>query len=163
MPDAGVESHWGLVGEPPVEVEVTVLTAPRRPTVWERVGHIPALRIFRVVLAVVIGAAATASVVVALTTGGPGQRTILEASSARQPRDVGAAAADGYPLRCLSVAIALHDPRFARSDFDRRLPCGRHPRYATAESHRFGGRAEAAGRRDPIYVPAALVAATRAP
>jgi hypothetical protein len=30
-----------------------------------------------------------------------------------------------YPLGCLSVAITLHDPRFARADFDRRLPCAR--------------------------------------
>ena len=36
---------------------------------------------------------------------------------------VGGAAAGRYPLRCLSVAIALHDPRFARSAFDRAIRC----------------------------------------
>jgi len=29
-----------------------------------------------------------------------------------------------YPLGCVGVAIALHDPRFGRADFDRTLPCG---------------------------------------
>jgi len=33
-----------------------------------------------------------------------------------------------YPLGCLRVAIALHDPRFSRADIDRRLACVRHRR-----------------------------------
>ncbi len=32
---------------------------------------------------------------------------------------VGVGATSGHPLGCFSLAIALHDPRFARADFDR--------------------------------------------
>jgi hypothetical protein len=32
------------------------------------------------------------------------------------------AAAYPYPLRCVSEAIALHDPRFARAAFERTIP-----------------------------------------
>lgn len=39
----------------------------------------------------------------------------------------GNGAGTGYPLRCLSLAIALHDPRFALSGFDRRLACTHAP------------------------------------
>jgi hypothetical protein len=52
--------------------------------------------------------------------------TPLRAGSRR-----GGAVSD-YPLGCVSVAIALHDPRFARADFDRTLRCGRSRPTATA-------------------------------
>jgi hypothetical protein len=38
----------------------------------------------------------------------------------------GAGAVPEYPLGCVSVADALHDPRVARADVDRRLVCIRH-------------------------------------
>jgi hypothetical protein len=41
---------------------------------------------------------------------------------------LGAGVISVYPLGCLSVEIALHDPRFGRADFDRRLACVRHRR-----------------------------------
>jgi len=34
-------------------------------------------------------------------------------------------AVSDYPLWCVGIAIALHDPRFVRPSFDRTLPCGR--------------------------------------
>ena len=34
-------------------------------------------------------------------------------------------AVSDYPLGCVGIAIALHDPRFLRQGFDRTLPCGR--------------------------------------
>ena len=34
-----------------------------------------------------------------------------------------AGAVSGYPLGCVGVAVALHDPRFRRADFDRRFRC----------------------------------------
>jgi hypothetical protein len=44
-----------------------------------------------------------------------------------QPRTVGSGvgAASGYALGCLSLSIALHDPRFARADFDHMICKGR--------------------------------------
>jgi hypothetical protein len=56
-------------------------------------------------------------------------------SERTQARELGAArvaAAYGYPLRCLSVAVALHDPRFLRPDFDRTLWCVRYGAHPTA-------------------------------
>jgi hypothetical protein len=44
-------------------------------------------------------------------------------TSRRTGRRRGGAVSD-YPLGCVGVAIALHDPRFGRADFDRTLPCG---------------------------------------
>jgi hypothetical protein len=41
-------------------------------------------------------------------------------TAARAPSD--------YPAGCVSIAIALHDPRFARADFDRTLTCSRSTR-----------------------------------
>jgi hypothetical protein len=35
----------------------------------------------------------------------------------------GKRASSGYPTGCLSVGVALHDPRFGRPDFDRTLAC----------------------------------------
>ena len=59
---------------------------------------------------------------------------------ARAPGPAGVAAAYGYPLRCLSVAIALHDPRFARADFDHAVPCGRYTGFVTAIFRRAEGQ-----------------------
>jgi hypothetical protein len=58
---------------------------------------------------------------------------------ARAPGPAGVAAAYGYPLKCLSVAIALHDPRFARADFDHAVPCGRYTGFITAIFRRADG------------------------
>jgi hypothetical protein len=43
-------------------------------------------------------------------------------------------AVSDYPLGCVGIAIALHDPRFLRPGFDRTLPCGRQRPSATAPS-----------------------------
>jgi hypothetical protein len=74
---------------------------------------------------------------VALTGGGGG--AVREASAARQPGPRGVAAAYGYPLRCLSVTIPLHDPRFARADFDRAFQCGQFTGDPTAIFERVHG------------------------
>jgi hypothetical protein len=42
-------------------------------------------------------------------------------ASVRVP--VAAVPAARYPEACLSVGIALHDPRFGRASFDRTIPC----------------------------------------
>jgi hypothetical protein len=58
---------------------------------------------------------------------------------ARATGPAGVAAAYGYPLECLSVAIAVHDPRFARADFDHAVPCGRYAGEVTAIFRRVDG------------------------
>jgi hypothetical protein len=42
--------------------------------------------------------------------------------AARRTTAPGPAAAYAYPIRCVSEAIALHDPRFASAAFDRTIP-----------------------------------------
>ena len=133
--EPGVGGHWGLTGEPPVDIAVTVLSPPPRPTARERIGSIKAPRRALVGL----GAAATAAVLAALSLTGGGGGPIREASAARQRGPAGVAAAYGYPLRCLSVTIPLHDPRFARADFDRALQCGQFTGDPTAIFKRVQG------------------------
>ena len=139
MSGSEVEAHWGLTGEPPVDVEVTVLSPPRGPTARERIGSVKASRRVHFVLAVVLGAAAMAAVFAALSLTGGGGSAVREASAARQPGPAGVAAAYGYPLRCLSVTIPLYDPRFARADFDRALQCGQFTGDPTAIFKRVDG------------------------
>jgi hypothetical protein len=136
MSEPGVEGHWGLTGEPPVDVEVTVLSPPPGPTARKRIGLSKAPRRARFVFAGVVGAAA---VLAALSLIGSDGGPIREASAARQRGPAGVAAAYGYPLRCLSVTIPLHDPRFARADFDRALQCGQFTGDPTAIFKRVHG------------------------
>ena len=46
-------------------------------------------------------------------------------AGAVQSRALGVAPGARYPLTCDGMAIALHDPRFARASFDRTIPCMR--------------------------------------
>lgn len=88
------------------------------------------------------GALAATIVAVLLATGSLGgdhSRVGPRDARARAPGPIGVAAAYGYPLRCLSVAIALHDPRFARADFDHAVPCGRYAGDPTAIFRRVDG------------------------
>jgi hypothetical protein len=85
-------------------------------------------------------AATIAAVVLAVgPRDGDHPRASPRDAPARAPGPAGVAAAYGYPLRCLSVAIALHDPRFARADFDHAVPCGRYTGFVTAIFRRADG------------------------
>jgi hypothetical protein len=83
------------------------------------------------------GVLAAIIVAVLLVTGLPGGAH--PNVGPRAPGPVGVAAAYGYPLRCLSVTIAPHDPRFARADFDHIVPCGSYTGYTTAIFGRVHG------------------------
>jgi hypothetical protein len=103
-----------------------------------RIAHLP-IPDARTVIAIGVLAMAIAALVVhaSLTVrGGSGRRVD---SQARAAGPAGVAAAYGYPLRCLAVTIAPHDPRYARADFDRAVRCGRYDGYATAIFHRVDG------------------------
>ena len=120
------------IGDPPANVRVTVVAGPGR--TWR-----PPRR--RVTIGVGSALAATTAAVLLATApwGGGHARMGLQDVRARAPGPVGVAAAYGYPLRCLSVAIALHDPRFARADFDHIVPCGSYTGYTTAIFRRVDG------------------------
>lgn len=56
------------------------------------------------------------------------ERQLFVPNALLSPRGGGsrqAVGVSGYALGCVSVGVALHDPRFGRADFDRRLPCVR--------------------------------------
>jgi hypothetical protein len=121
-----------LTGDPPANVRVTVIAGPGRtgrPPHWRRtIGFAGAL------------ATTIATVLLAIGSfGGDRSHAVPRNARARAPGPVGVAAAYGYPLRCLSVAIALHDPRFARADFDHAVPCGRYAGDVTAIFRRLDG------------------------
>jgi hypothetical protein len=93
---------------------------------------------WRVAIGIGVGLAfATAVVVLASGPAGGGHRPTH--AGVRAPGRAGVAAAYGFPLKCLSVEISTHDPRFARADFDRSVPCGRWAGYSTAIFRRTGG------------------------
>lgn len=93
--------------EAPSQVRVTVvrhpggLTARSWLAVWRRLATRRMIVSLAVVLALAAGTLAGARLI-----SGPG-------------------VAAGFPSRCVSLTIALHDPRFLRTDFDRALPCQR--------------------------------------
>jgi hypothetical protein len=103
------DEHWGLLGEPPSEVEVTMLTSPRRRSVDH--GAIVVRRVLRprMMLSAAAVAMATIGVVAAATLGGRGPTGIPRSSTASP-----VAAISPYRLSCLGVAMALHGPRFSR-------------------------------------------------
>jgi hypothetical protein len=95
---------------PAVQLQVTVLRVAAGPTARERLAGLCARsRGWPIAFVVVLAAA----VAVFVATASPAGRS----TRARAP-----AAAYAYPLRCVSEAIALHDPRFARAAFERTIP-----------------------------------------
>jgi hypothetical protein len=77
---------------------------------------------------VVALALGTAAAVGAITTaGGRAPNGAHSRSSNRIPGRVVTLSAVGssYPLACVGIGVALHDPRFGRASFDRAFPCVR--------------------------------------
>jgi hypothetical protein len=113
------KDRGSLPGEPPSQVQVTILTHPGGLTAgsWLRVARC-------VGRSRVVGSLAAIATVAAGTIGAA---KLID----------GTGAAPGFPVRCVSVTIALHDPRFLRAAFDRALPCERAgARYANAATSR---------------------------
>ncbi|MBV8217398.1 MAG: hypothetical protein JO325_02960 [Solirubrobacterales bacterium] len=96
---------------------MTVVAEPRDTAMRRRV--IGRLAWLSVAVASVAGVATASVVGVDSLSGGrqPGPAIRSHAS--------GAAPGSRYPLTCVSVAIALHDPRFMHASFDRTIPCAR--------------------------------------
>jgi hypothetical protein len=95
---------------PAVQVEVIVIGGPVGPTARERLAGMCARSNARLIAFVAVLAAAIA---VFGATASP---------TGRSTRAPAPAAVYAYPLRCVSEAIALHDPRFARAAFERTIP-----------------------------------------
>ena len=130
---------WGLLGDPPSEVQVTFLPSPQGPAPRKRIARIPRLASVAAIIALVLVVTAIGGVLVGASMGGRGAAVRTAPPLAHQRGPAGVAAAYGYPLRCLSVTISSGYPAYARADFNRALQCGRYHGYATAIFHRAGG------------------------
>jgi hypothetical protein len=115
-----------------------VLPDPRARTLRQRVADLR-LPTGRTMAGLLILALAGSAFAVDASLDGRSAPARRAGSRAREAGAAGVAAAYSYPLRCLSISIAVHDPRFARADFDRRVPCGRYAGYPTAVFHRLDG------------------------
>jgi hypothetical protein len=144
MAKPAADDRSSLLGEPPAEVQITIIPGPRGRTLREQLAHARVLKWLagvrvplgrRVIGAGVIAAAVVGALVLALALGGRG-RAVSHASARSRGGSVAVAPAAQYPVRCLSVAIALHDPRFARAGFDQTVPCGRHHGHVVASRSR---------------------------
>lgn len=138
------DDRSGLLDDPPADVQITIVPGPRGPTLreWiadmrvaERLPHIQLPHGAGKRIGPAVAAAAAGALVAAFSAGGgaqaPGHLRLRASGSV-----VGVVPIYGYPLGCLSVAIPLHDPRFARAEFDHALPCGRSHGHAVLARHR---------------------------
>jgi hypothetical protein len=135
MTRAGPDDHRRPAGDLGARVDVTVIPGPRGATLRDRVGPVPnGWAIWCLAAALLAAGAVLAGV--SLIGGGEANRllpttvlpnTVLYPTYLRATGPAADAQAAAYPLRCLSLLIALHDPRLMNAAFDRNLPCG-HPR-----------------------------------
>jgi hypothetical protein len=139
MAQATPDDHRRSAGELGARVDITVIAGPRGPTPRERLGAVPHHSAIACLLAATIAAAALVA---------SGQLTARQQTAAFPPttfrpspvppdmvlhptylRAIGPPAAgppvSTYPVRCVSLLIALHDPRVLNAVFDRSVPCGR--------------------------------------
>lgn len=139
MARATPDDHRRPAGELGARVDITVIPGPRGPSPRERVARVPHRRAIGGLLAATV--AATALVASAALTAPDQATTLLPTTVVPAPlppntvlhptylRAIGpptaVRAAPTYPLRCVSLQIALHDPRFLNAAFDRSVPCGR--------------------------------------
>jgi hypothetical protein len=125
-----------------VTVQITVLRAPRGPTVRTRIAGTLFSRSGRRLIAIVVAVVAAVAIAAFITRGTLGrarESTHIGGALARAIGPAGVAAAYGYPLHCLRITIALGDPTFARADFDHAMQCGLYTGYPTTIFHRVRG------------------------
>jgi hypothetical protein len=153
-------------GDLGARVDVTVVPGPRGPTLRERIA--PA-RHRRAIACLAAAAVAAGALVAGVSVPGHGggtrllpttvlPNTVLRLTylrptgrAAAPPADT-APPASAYPLRCLSLLIAMHDPSLMSAAFDRNLPCGqpRGPNTLIAVgAQRSGGIRRAPRARSP--------------
>jgi hypothetical protein len=129
------------VGDLGARVDITVVRGPQGPPPWERIA--PA-RNRRAIACLAAAAVVATALVVGVSVSGRGggtrrlpttvlpntvlRLTYLRPTGPDAVRTVARApapSASAYPLRCLSLLIAMHDPSLMNAAFDRNLPCGR--------------------------------------
>ena len=129
------DDHRRPVGDLGARVDVTVVPGPRGPAPRERLALILHRRAIVGLAAATVAAGALVAGI--SMTGGGGAtillpttvlpNTVLYPTYLRATGPAKAPPASAYPLRCLSLLIALHDPSLMNAAFDQNLPCG-HPR-----------------------------------
>jgi hypothetical protein len=124
MGRSGRDEVRGQPEEIAIAARVTVVPGPRGPALRERVAgvrlHVNAGAIVCIV-ALALAALTLGAVVGARRTAEP-RAPVVSAASGHL-----AAVAPSEPPYCVSLAILLHDSRFASASFDRSIVCGRAP------------------------------------
>lgn len=126
------DDHQGHLEDPPEVLQVTVISDGDG---WQLRGLVAALsgRLSgRGIVALVLGVALAIGGILAATSHGGARERAAVAPGRGTVAPAGIRSAYGYPVRCLSLAIVLHDPRFARAGFDRTRPCGANGGYVAA-------------------------------
>jgi hypothetical protein len=113
------------LADPPSEVQITVIAPPRK----RRADA-------RLVMAVLVTVALASVMLTLLPSDHQASPSSARASA---PGTAGVAAAYDYPRACLTVAIAAHDPAYARARLDRASPCWRIGAYGVAVFRRVRG------------------------
>lgn len=135
MARAGPDDQRQSLGGLGAQVDITIVPGPRSHARGERVAPL-GNRITIVCLAVAIVAAGALLAGVSLTGRGATTtllpttvlpNTVLHPTYLRATGSVAAPSAPAFPLRCLSLLIALHDPSLRNAGFDGKLPCARSP------------------------------------
>jgi hypothetical protein len=135
MARAGPDDDRRPVGDLGARVDVTVVPGPRGATLRERFSPVQNRRTVACLAAALLAAGA---VMTGFSLAGGGRatsllpttvlpNTVLYPTYLRPTGPAADSSADAYPLRCLSLLIALRDPSLMNAAFDRNLPCG-HPR-----------------------------------
>jgi hypothetical protein len=123
------------VGDLGARVEIRIVPGPHGPTLWERIARVPKGRAIACLAAATVAAGGLAAGV-SLSGRGRATRllpttvlpsTVLYPTYLRATGPAVSPPASAYPLRCLSLLIALHDPSLMNAAFDQAVPCG-HPR-----------------------------------
>jgi hypothetical protein len=140
MAHAGPDDHRRPVSDLGARVDITVVPGPPGPALRERIALVRHGRAIRWVVAATVAAGALVAGI--SLTGGSGAtrllpttvlpttvlpNTVLYPTYLRATGPIAAPPSSAYSVRCLSLLIALHDPRLAKAAFDRNVPCG-HPR-----------------------------------
>lgn len=154
--------RWPGQGEPPTEVEITLLERDELAFEKKLFGSDPRRRRARArgllvafLAAVAIGATAAAVIGAGRGPTRPGSQALRAVSArAHLPGAAGVAAAYGYPPHCLTITISAINRAFARADFNHASLCGRFAGDPTAIFYRSGGAwrpvLDAVGYRCPV-------------
>ena len=127
MARAWPDDHRRPVGELGARVDITVVRGPRGPTLWERIAP---LRTRRAIACLAAATVAVGALVASVSVPGHGggrrllpttvlPNTVLRLTYLRPTGRAAAPPASAYPLRCLSLLIAMHDPSLMSAAFDR--------------------------------------------